>query len=885
VDRAFGNQVARAGMHEPGNRRRDPQAMTCRLMRMPAILARLASAAFILAALAGASFAQQPDLLRAIAAENTALTAQNDEITTALDLAKGDLAAVQKAKRDFDERMERIERRAEVHAIGHEFARALVLQLRQLPRPDHFDPARKKRSSLLTTISDANLRAEHALRELDDLDAATEQRLVAMSPTTASSERQQTADAVRAALIEQRDLLKRLISRQHELFKALRALTEAENDLDRHYQTGREKLTQILYWVPAPPGLQTVSEIPAALAWTVSPANWRSAGAALLHEVQRRPHLAAMVVLIAAGLYAGRRRLRRALAALAPAAVTYERYGIGHALAALAITFALALPGPILMWSAGAALGSAPDSQPFAQALGDALWRVARLVLALSAFAWLFDRRGVAVGHFGWDEASITFACRALRRFTTLFVPIMLIAALNENRAPFANRESLGRLMFNIGMLVLAAFLVYLFRSKSPVMQRLRARAPRGWVVQLHAVWFTMLVLLPLGIGVLAAVGYSVAAGYFFARLLESLFFVLIAVILYGLIALWVQLQRVRVDRRRDAAATRRADGRSRGQAEGGALPAMQSSRLDVAAIGEQTRSLLDLFTTVLLLAGMWWVWHEAVPALSVIADYVLWTYTDTVDDKSVQHPVTVGGLFLALVVAIVTAVAVRNVGALLDIVLLQRLEMRADATYAIKVTARYALAAVGITVAANMVGIGWSDVQWLVAALGVGLGFGLQEIFSNFVSGVIVLAERPIRIGDVVTVGDVSGTVSHIGARATSVVDFDNKEVIIPNKSFITDRVVNWTLSSSTTRLLLKISVPTGTDMARAQRAILEAVERNPDVLRQPAPSVFVAGLGASSLDLEIHAFVDSLNKRLRVQHEINLAVDGALREMSIRT
>jgi potassium efflux system protein len=387
--------------------------------------------------------------------------------------------------------------------------------------------------------------------------------------------------------------------------------------------------------------------------------------------------------------------------------------------------------------------------------------------------------------------------------------------------------------------------------------------------------------LLPIGIGVLSAAGYIVAAGYFFARVLESLFLVLAAVMFYGLIALWVQLQRVRLRRRNEAEAVRFTAVENRGEA--GRTAPVPPPRLDVAAIGEQTRSLLDLFTTLLLLAGMWWVWREAVPALSVIGEYALWAYTDTVDGKSVEHPVTVGGLFLALVVGAVTAVAVRNVGALLDIVLLQRLEIQADATYAIKVTARCALAAIGIAVAANMLGIDWSDVQWLVAALGVGLGFGLQEIFANFVSGLIVLAERPIRIGDVVTVGDVSGTVSHIRARATSVIDFDNKEVIIPNKSFITDRVVNWTLSNQTTRLLLKITVALGSDVALAQRVMLEAVRRNPNVLSQPVPSVFFVGFGSKGLDLEICAFVGSLDQRLRVQHEINLAVNQALRENSI--
>ncbi|HQR54202.1 MAG TPA: mechanosensitive ion channel [Burkholderiales bacterium] len=839
--------------------------------------------AFALALLvAGAEARAHSNATADIAAENAALSAQTADASRALEGVRLQIEELRKRKGDLDETMQRIERGAEVHVLGREFAQTVMDQLRLLPSREQFDPTREARAHLLASASDANLRAERQLRELRDLDTAVAQRLASVRPPIPDAERSQAGAVVRDLLGEQRNLLTRAIQAQQELLKALRDAGAAEEELEKRSQAARTELTRLLFWIPSPPGTQTVAELLPSLAWSVSPANWRSAGDALMDEVSRRPLPPALGVLIAVCLYAARGRLRRALVSLAPAAVTYERYGIGHALAALAITFALALPIPVLLWTAGAALGAAPDTQPFAQAVGDALWRVARLVLALYAFAWLFDRRGVAVGHFGWDETSITFASAALRRFSAVFLPLMLITALNDHRAPFANRESLGRLVFNLAMLVLVVFLAHLFRSKSPVMQRLRARAPRGWAVQLHGVWFTLLLALPLGIAILAATGYIVAAGYFFARLLESVFLVLVAVMLYGLIALWVQVQRARLVRRGNANAAPSAGIVVHGDT-GSAVASMPSPRLDVAAIGEQTRSLLDLFTTLLLLAGMWWVWHEAVPALSVIGDYALWSYSDTVDDKIVQHPVTVGGLFVALIVGAVTAVAVRNVGALLDIVLLQRLEMQADATYAIKVTARYALAAIGIAVAANNLGIGWSDVQWLVAALGVGLGFGLQEIFANFVSGLIVLAERPIRIGDVVTVGDVSGTVSHIRARATSVIDFDNKEVIIPNKSFITDRVVNWTLSNQTTRLLLKISVAQGSDVVLAQRVMLDALRRNRDVLAQPPPSVFFVGFGSKGLDLEICAFVGSFEQRLRVQHEINLAVNQALRENGI--
>jgi potassium efflux system protein len=210
--------------------------------------------------------------------------------------------------------------------------------------------------------------------------------------------------------------------------------------------------------------------------------------------------------------------------------------------------------------------------------------------------------------------------------------------------------------------------------------------------------------------------------------------------------------------------------------------------------------------------------------------------------------------------------------------VLLQRFELQKDATYAIKTVSRYVILGVGLIAVSNILHIDWSKLQWLVAALGLGLGFGLQEVVANFVSGLIVLGERPIRIGDVVTVGDISGTVTRIRARATVVTDFDNKETMIPNKAFITERVVNWTLYSQVTRLLITVGVAYGSDVEKARSVMMEAVKSVPEVLEEPAPSVFFVRFGESSLDFEIRAHVDGIDKRLRTQHEINVAVERAL-------
>ena len=125
-----------------------------------------------------------------------------------------------------------------------------------------------------------------------------------------------------------------------------------------------------------------------------------------------------------------------------------------------------------------------------------------------------------------------------------------------------------------------------------------------------------------------------------------------------------------------------------------------------------------------------------------------------------------------------------------------------------------------------------------------MGLGFGLQEIFGNFVSGLIILFERPVRIGDTVTIGTFSGTVSKIRIRATTITDFDRKEVIIPNKAFVTERLINWSLSDTTTRGDPP-GVAYGSDLDKVKEVLLKAAKEHPKVMHEPAPDVFFTTFG----------------------------------------
>ena len=274
-----------------------------------------------------------------------------------------------------------------------------------------------------------------------------------------------------------------------------------------------------------------------------------------------------------------------------------------------------------------------------------------------------------------------------------------------------------------------------------------------------------------------------------------------------------------------------------RGKAYPSTLELPQTS---IREISEQTHSLLRAAALVLLALALWLQWADLAPAGRLLDQITLWQQTVGADGQERLEPVTLWALTKTMVVILLTLIAVQNLPGFLEISLLRRLSLDRGSRYAITAVSRYVIIALGVIVASGLIGFGWSKVQWLVAALTVGLGFGLQEIFANFVSGLIVLFERPIRIGDTVTVGTTTGTVTRIRTRATTITDWDRKELIIPNKSFVTGDVINWTLSDPITRLIIRIGVAYGSDVELTERLMRELADAHPLVLDDPPPAVF---------------------------------------------
>jgi small-conductance mechanosensitive channel len=205
----------------------------------------------------------------------------------------------------------------------------------------------------------------------------------------------------------------------------------------------------------------------------------------------------------------------------------------------------------------------------------------------------------------------------------------------------------------------------------------------------------------------------------------------------------------------------------------------------------------------------------------------------------------------------------------------LPRTNMEIGARQATGSIIRYTLIAIGLAVIFQTAGIDLTALNVLAGAIGLGLGFGLQNIVNNFICGIVILFERPIKVGDRIVVGEVEGDVVHIGTRSTTVVSNDNISIIVPNSSFITENVVNWSHNDRKVRFRIPVSVAYGTDVALVEQVLLEVAAANPDVLENPPPAVRLMAFGDSGLCFELRVWSTTLiHKRGLLTSSLNIAI-----------
>ncbi|MEZ4412884.1 MAG: mechanosensitive ion channel [Gemmatimonadales bacterium] len=263
-----------------------------------------------------------------------------------------------------------------------------------------------------------------------------------------------------------------------------------------------------------------------------------------------------------------------------------------------------------------------------------------------------------------------------------------------------------------------------------------------------------------------------------------------------------------------------------------------------------------------------------------------LWTFSRRALDASLtlgELHLSLGSILLFITTIWVSVLLSRGISGVLEVDVLSRLEMPKGLPSVVARLTRYVLIGVGFFFALAATGLKLTQLTILGGALGVGVGFGLQTIVSNFVAGLILAFERPIREGDIVQVqtssGDnLNGEVRRIGFRASIIRTYDGAEVIVPNASLISNDVVNWTLSDQLRRLTIEVGVAYGTEPSRVLELLRQVPTQYPSILREPAPVALFIGFGDSALNFELRFWISDISQVLALRSDVTTAVNNAL-------
>ncbi|HIE95718.1 MAG TPA: mechanosensitive ion channel [Fuerstia sp.] len=560
---------------------------------------------------------------------------------------------------------------------------------------------------------------------------------------------------------------------------------------------------------------------------------------------------------------------------------------------AILLTIGLAAEWPMMMLVTGTLLQTQTGGQTLSY-LGLALSELAVILLWLNCFREALRPNGLAEIHFGWNKTS----CRMLRQwFRTTFVvtllPLFLFLAVRQGQS---DGDLIERCVFLLLMIAVgASTLRLLLPPSNPLVKTVSGLSP--FLAGSRWLWTIGPVALVTLLIVLSVMGFHYTADQLAVRCGFTLVVMSLLLLGHQLLTRWLRLERTRtrLSIARARAMERSKEVRDDTNAIPSSIPKVEEDGEDVEVFGLQADSLLRNIACLAAVACMWGIWLDVLPALRVLDREPLWTVYEEVvvptesgeettgQTRMERRDVTVGSLFLAVFTLIITVVGVRQIPGLIEVVLRSESKLDAGVRYAICTVTRYVVLLLGMAMIFRLVGLRWSQVQWLVAGLSVGLGFGMQEIFANFVCGLIILVERPIRIGDIVTIDGVSGVVSKIRIRATSITDWDRREYIVPNREFITGKLLNWTLSDTTNRVMVNVGVAYGTDTDRAREVMLDVARNHPDVMNDPGPMTTFENFGDSSLDLVLRAYLPNLDNRLGTTTELYTQIHHRFAEEGI--
>jgi potassium efflux system protein len=784
----------------------------------------------------------------------------------------------------LEEEFAQIRQRIQGVSLSNTMGLTLRQRRMELPGPQSYRRNSAQRQIVINQVNDAQFVIDTKQHDLADIKAETERILQSLTATSEVNAAE-WQDRIQTLLLDRRNLLGTLQKTYRRYYQNLQSLEFTEQRMSALIDEYARFLDGHLLWIRSAKviGPSNFRNLPAAFLWLLNPNNWWLLLKDLVASFGHAAILWLLGLMAASLLFIGRGRAKSNLKQIAKSVGRVRKDALMLTLRAFGWTLYLACGRAFLLVLAGWRLSALPVASDFSRAAGYGLLVAGYIWAILSFLNYLCLEYGVAGAHFRWRNATRLALRRQLLWLQPLWVPLAFLIAIIEAADNIAYQNSLGRLAFIVVMSATAVFAARIYRAASgKSVDPAKASTP-GLLFRHRFFWY------PLSIGLPALLVILAAFGYYYTALQLSWEFENTALLVFALVlGNNLALRGLVIAQRRlayEEEVRKRNEKREGEPKQGGDSPApasvgemqiesfeIEEPEISQAQITEQTRALLQTFLFFSGLIGLWVIWHD-----------VLWSYSVEVDGVTKVVPITLISVLFAVLIGIITFVAARNLPGVLEITLLKYLPLDAGARYAFETICQYVVFAVGFIIAFNYIGINWGSLKWLVAALGVGIGFGLQEIIANFISGLIILFERPVRVGDIVTVDNIDGVVSRIRIRATTITNWDRKEYIVPNKSFITGKVLNWTLSNPMNRIIINVGIAYGSDTEMARELLLKTAQEHPNVLDDPPPVATFEGFGDNALNFTLRCFLPNLDNRLATITDLHLAIDKAFRKAKI--
>ena len=726
---------------------------------------------------------------------------------------------------------------------------------------------------------------------------------------------------------------------------SLTKLKKTENALAETTSKFHEYINERILWIRSNDVLFTKMSADKSDATVFSHAGWIDSATALGKSWLQNPLQTSLAALIFFSLFLYRFKLRRGIKENATQAARGTNTNFLPTLKTLLMTAAVAAPIPLALSFIGWRLGLNLPATALSIAISKALMHAGWFFFAAEFLRQVCRQDGLAEKHFDWAAGKVSKLKTELNWFVPIGAMFSFVCSIVYFADINHQSDTIERIVFLLAIATFTCFLSRILHPLSGMFREQIAQNPKSWYSQCSSIWYWATILVPVVLMVMVVVGYYYSAIQMLSRIFSTIVVVVAFEIVRSLLTRFIMLTRrkarIEQSKARLIAQQATADDSIEGNAQAAELQRVADQEAFLAEASatidenvQRSHKLIVAAVAVAWLVSISIIWADVFPAIKGLDKFALWTTTvETVvpevesetavmpmmslanntslksdaksegtaaksaSDAQPQPVISADGekvvrqtkvvslrhLLKALFILAVSIFAVRNLPAFLELVLLKHLPVEQSIRHAVKAIFGYLILLVGVVWAGRAMYIGWSQIQWLATALTFGLAFGLQEIFANFIAGIILLLERPIRIGDVISVDDVTGTVSKIRIRATTITDFDRKEYVVPNKEFITGRVLNWTLSDKVNRIKIGVGIAYGSDVRRAKQLVMEICENHPLVVDSPPTVVTFEEFGDSSLNLTARTFLKDFDARWPAIDGINLAIDDAFKAKGI--